>query len=426
MNASVGNRAQAQNRTTPNIRPLQPLSLRFPSIKAGLDFEIQRQPQNSQPTMHAPIAREREPLDLTLPTDLDEPGPVLPEERQQATLQAPAPGPEGQRASVTARQQHQDPQPTEVPVPNAPEPATRNRPIQRQRSHAQRNRAYSPEQRYGPDPPADIEIPADNRGIAYYLPNIAPRIHATLNAAGPWIYDIATWIFDVLWAVSIIIMTLAPVAWWFRYQLVGLYVCPSVNAFCEVRYNPMCVEYLYPNTRGTTAAPLAPLLGEVVPKGDRNIKQEDSEYIQSLSRIPHALDEASKRYDCYPSCPFLSFSTPSTPFPRETFRLSPPLSLPDSQPHNAANPLFSPLSLKEQLLSIQMSSMPDKKKKGLIKYFNWNYFHDIGIIHRHIRRFESVSKTIDDAGWWEGVYAFVRRTTLWLVMKEAEEEEDKK
>ena len=68
MNASVGTQAQAQNHTAPNIKQPRPLSSRFPWIEAKLAKEgivIQRQPQNPQPTVHGPIACEREPLDPT-------------------------------------------------------------------------------------------------------------------------------------------------------------------------------------------------------------------------------------------------------------------------------------------------------------------------------------------------------------------------
>ena len=396
---------QASSLRRRTTHTLNPLSQRHSSIV--LPFKLQRQPQNRQPT-HMPNPHEGEVDHPILSNVSDGPGPDLPEERQQATpppasapegqsesaaasqlqqdqqptevpvppardpgppqvrrpsntpapvpqreqqqatLPAPTPRPEGQSGSAAASQQQQDQQSTEVPVPPAREPGPRNQPRQRQPSPTQRNRAYSPERPYIIDPPAD------DRGIASYILNPMPWIHAIFNTAGNWICKVWTAVKDHSWAVlqflttilkwisivleavisnfrkiMIILVILVGCVW---YPRVGEIVCSPVNSFCELRYNllrpiicpvEMCMADPNPSTSGTVAAAPSLGLGDVIPEGDREAKLKDSEYIRSLFRIPYALDWARKRYVCYSPCHSLSFPTPFPPFAQEPF---PPIS----------------------------------------------------------------------------------------------------
>ena len=345
MNGSVGTRAQAQNRKIPNIRQPRPLSSRFPEIEAQLaksGFVIQRQQQNPQPTVH-PIAPERGPLYPILPGDtaaLPATPPVLEGQIESAIARPqqqdrvpPEMAQVQQPANITAQglqiEQQQDPLPPPEPTPDAPEPEP-----------PQDQQPANILEAHGLEEPAD-NIPAGNRGITYHLPNIMPRICDTLKAVGNWICHITTWIFyhiilrifkcvwavlksifNWLWAfmkfllrIRYILIIVVTLVLWFRYQFVAVYVCSSVNAFCEVPCKPFgpiicpvvrCLESPDQDTSGT--AVLVLYVGDEV---NRNTNREDPEYIRSLFQIPCALDSVRVRYVCYAP----NSSRPLPPFP---------------------------------------------------------------------------------------------------------------
>ena len=318
MNASIGTQAQNRNATTRR----RPLSLRHSSVEGELDFGILRQPQNRQPT-HMPNTHEAEVRYPDLSNVSNGPGPELPGELQQATPPVPAPV---QSGSAAASQQQQEQHPAEMRVATARDLGRRTRPTQRQPHHPRPNNTYLPEPHYIENPPAD------ERGIASYIPNPMPWILAIFNTVGNWICtaftsvkDVVRWIFHVLWASLMFLTTI--VEWikalWraFRSLMVILAilaccalclfvfksVCSGVNKFCEFEFNPlrpiicpveMCMKDPYPNLNGTVAAPSAPVVGVFVPEDDRNAKSKDTEYIRSLFRIPHALEGASIMYVC--------------------------------------------------------------------------------------------------------------------------------
>ena len=305
---------RAQNRTRNTRRPL---SQRFPSIEATLGYLTpMRQPQNLQPTqVHVPTAQTPEPELLYPPLPMDQPQDRRPSDvpqRQQGTL--PTPVPERQNEPINPRRQRQNPQPADVHGST-----TRIQAPQSLRSRTDQLQVRRPlngpgvvlrEGRQQDPPPAPVpERQNPYRRFARYLRNAAPSIHATravVNVAGDLTLTIWTeaetlskYILKGLWGfiknlpaqitiskLSVIVVLLAG---YYRQQLVGAYVCPSVNSFCDYQYNPlsplvcpveMCISY-----PSSTAAAILSM--ESTPTLYNRIEQE--QHIRTLFRIPESM-----------------------------------------------------------------------------------------------------------------------------------------
>lgn len=185
-------------------------------------------------------------------------------------------------SSVTVRRQQQDPQPAHVEVPTA----------------------YIQE-------PQNPRLPTNQ--LQDRRPSDAPYIHrfhaiwALVEVSRDWTFTSWTWLGIIsrwiLLSPILVVKTLLAritvnrlsvimllLAWYFSQQLVGIYLCPSINSFCSYRYNsssPLICPAEVCRADPSSTAEAAP--SSTVSASTVYNRTEQQQHIRSLFRIPQSM-----------------------------------------------------------------------------------------------------------------------------------------